>query len=283
VDAGLFMDAGPYTGQSEWVLEQACIFACGPYRVPDLRVRGKGVYTNNAKGGAFRGFGINQVAFVLESLLDEAAIKLNIDPLELRIRNVLREHDRTPAGERLVGTVGARATLEAAKEIYAKLRSRGPSQKGWKRGIGVATAYKNVGWGRGTADNGSAFMRLENSGRLTAVASAPDMGQGIRTGLCQIIQQVLGVKRHMVDMRLSDTDTVAPAHGGAGERLTFCTGNAVLMAANPFEGRSPRRCGAHMGCSCRGPRRDDRRLPPVLFGRQPREHCPSGRSQPAGA
>jgi CO/xanthine dehydrogenase Mo-binding subunit len=231
VDADILMDAGPYTGQSEWVMEQACIFACGPYRVSALRVRGRGAYTNNGNGGAFRGFGINQVAFAMESLLDEAARRLEIDPIELRMRNVLRQDDVTPAGERLTSSVGAMETLEAAKRTFSTVRCQAASRPGWKRGVGIATAYKNVGWGRGTVDNGSAFMQLEADGRVTLIASAPDMGQGIRTGLVQIVHQVLGSKRDMVDLRLLDTASVFPSHGGAGERLTFCAGNAVLMAA----------------------------------------------------
>lgn len=234
VDADLLMDAGPYTGQSEWVLEQACIFACGPYRISNVRVRGRGVYTNNAKGGAFRGFGINQPAFAMESLLDEAARRLNLDPLELRIRNALQEGDVTPAGERLAGAVGAKATLNAALPVFADRVHETASRRGWKRGVGIATAYKNVGWGRGAVDSGSALIRLEKSGGVTVMALAPDMGQGIRTGLYQIVKQVLGVNRQLIEMRLLDTSLLTSCHGGAGERLTFCTGNAVLLAATHF-------------------------------------------------
>ena len=231
VDAHLLYDAGPYTGQSDEVIEQACIFACGPYRVPTYRVTGRAVHTNNALGGAFRGYGINQVSFAMESLMDQASRELGIDPVEIRLRNVLKQGDVTAAGEKLQGAVGARRTLEALCDDYRTEIAQESSRPGWKRGVGVASAYKNVGWGRGSVDDGTAVMRVREDGSIHVLTVAPDMGQGIRTVLTQIARDTLGPRAVKIEVGLLDTLRVPHCNGGSAERLTFCTGNAVLGAA----------------------------------------------------
>ncbi|MCZ7662889.1 MAG: molybdopterin-dependent oxidoreductase [Thermoleophilia bacterium] len=232
VQADMMSDAGPYTGQSEQVIEQACIFACGPYRIPNYQVAGKAIYTNNALGGAFRGYGINQVAFAMESLIDEASKKLGVDPVEIRLRNALVQGDVTVAGERLRGHVGVHATLRALQKVLSESDLRARAPEGWKRGVGVASAYKNVGWGRGAVDTGAALLRLQLDGSVLILAAAPDMGQGIRTGLYQIVRNVLGLGKADLEFGLLDTLQVPACNGGSAQRLTFCTGNAVLRAAN---------------------------------------------------
>ncbi|MEW5721957.1 MAG: molybdopterin cofactor-binding domain-containing protein [Thermodesulfobacteriota bacterium] len=232
--AELVSDAGPYLGQSDQVLEQGCIFATGPYRIPNVEVAGKAVFTNNAMSGAFRGYGINQGAFSIETIMDEASRRLKLDPLELRLRNILRQGDVTPAGERLTGYVAARDTLEAAREVVGGLELGAP-RPGWKRGLGVATAYKNVGWGRGSVDDGTAYLGLAEDGKLNLVASAPDMGQGIRTGMYQIVRNVFGLERSCLEFSALETSRLSRSNGGSAERLTFCTGNAVLMASNSLK------------------------------------------------
>ena len=114
VDCELLSDAGAYTDLSPRVIDQACIFACGPYEIPNIRIEGWAVYTNNVKGSAFRGFGINQVAFAIESLLDEAARRLNLDPFELRLGNCLHAGSKTASGEILRYSVAIEETLIAA-------------------------------------------------------------------------------------------------------------------------------------------------------------------------
>lgn len=120
VDAKLLSDAGPYDNLSPRVIDQACIFSCGPYVVPNLRVEGWAVYTNNANSSAFRGFGINQAAVAIEQLLDEIAVKLNMDPFELRLKNALDVGDSTISGEILKASVGIKETVKQAKTALDK-------------------------------------------------------------------------------------------------------------------------------------------------------------------
>jgi len=236
VDAKLLSDAGPYTTLSPRVIDQACIFSCGPYRVPNLRVEGWAVYTNNANGSAFRGFGINQPAVAMESLLDEAARKLELDPFEIRLRNALTTGDKTISGEILRVSVATRATLLAAQkalrqELAAIKRLR---EAGKCIGIGVACGFKNVGAGKGKIDDAGAIFSLLPDGRVLLRASAVDMGQGIRTTLVQVAVEVLGIDQDLFGIITGDT-ALTIRHGGAvGERQTLISGKAVELAAREF-------------------------------------------------
>jgi CO/xanthine dehydrogenase Mo-binding subunit len=192
------------------------------------------VRTNNCSGGAFRGYGINQVAFALESLLDEGAARLGIDPVELRLRNLLREGDRTPAGERLEGHVAARDTLLACRDALQHIVPGEPPPADWLRGVGVACAYKNVGWGRGSEDDGHARLQLGRDGTILMWTSAVDMGQGTGTGLATLAADALGLSQELIRTMPPDTGCLPRGNGGSAQRLTFCAGNAVLLAARRF-------------------------------------------------
>lgn len=232
VDAKLVSDAGPYAALSHLVLDQACIFSCGPYSVPNIRIEGWAVHTNNANGGAFRGFGINQAAFAMESLLDEIARKLNMSPFDLRIKNALTIGDKTAAGEILKDSVAIKATLQVAKKAYGELPKFTPSGENKKIGIGVASAFKNVGSGKGSGvDHAGALIKFRQDGRYQMNASAVDMGQGIRSALCQIACEILGTTEDRIDIITGDTQ-LTPPHGPAvGQRQIFINGNAVYHAA----------------------------------------------------
>ena len=237
VDARLISDAGPYTALSPRVIDQACIFACGPYRVPNARIEGWAVYTNNANGSAFRGFGINQPAVAMESLLDEACRKLGIDPFEIRLRNALRVGDRTLSGEILKASVAMVQTIRAARDA---LQEDLPARKAGKAvgrriGWGVAGGFKNVGAGKGKVDDAGAIFSLQTNGRILLRASAVDMGQGIRTVLAQLAGEVLGIDGRLLDLITGDTALTLPHGGAVGERQTLISGKALELAARIFK------------------------------------------------
>jgi len=237
VDCKLLSDAGAYTDLSPRVIDQACIFACGPYEVPNIRIEGWAVYTNNVKSSAFRGFGINQVAFAIESLLDEAARKLGLDPIEMRLHNCLRAGSKTASGEILKYSVAIEETLVAAREAVAKdlPRIRQQVTPGWKLGIGVASGFKNVGAGKGKVDDAGATFTLLPDGRVQLRVSAVDFGQGIRTTMAQIARGVLPLASGALEVISGDT-VLTHKHGGAvAERQTLISGAAVEKAANAFK------------------------------------------------
>lgn len=238
VDAKLLSDAGPYTNLSPRVIDQACIFSCGPYVVPNLRVEGWAVYTNNANSSAFRGFGINQAAVAIEAMLDEISEKLDLDPFDIRHKNALKVGDQTISGEILKASVGIQETIRLCKDAtYEALKEyNGHYPRGNKRlGVGVAGGFKNVGAGKGKIDDAGAIVELQGDGTIRVRVSAVDMGQGIRTTMAQITAETLKVDAQQLEIITGDT-LLTPKHGGAvGERQTLISGNAMYWAAKEFK------------------------------------------------
>ncbi len=237
VDAKLLSDTGAYTNLGPRVIDQACIFACGPYEVPNLRLEGWAVHTNNVNASAFRGFGINQAAVTIESLLDEAARKLNISPFELRYKNALKRGSKTAAGEILRQSVAMEETILAVRDALDEElpNIRQMVSPGKRLGIGLAAGFKNVGAGKGKVDDAGAIFTLLPGGKVGLRASAVDMGQGIRTTLVQVARQVLRLGPDTLELITGDT-ALTPKHGGAvAERQTLISGNAVMKAAERFK------------------------------------------------
>jgi len=237
VEAKLLSDAGAYTALSPRVLDQACIFACGPYEVPNLKIEGWAIHTNNANSSAFRGFGINQVAVAIESLVDEAACKLRLDPFDIRYINALKAGSRTPTGEILRRSVAMEETIEAARKALGEELPAIEQEvtPGKKLGIGVAAGFNNVGAGKGKVDDAGAIFKLMPGGKVLLRASAIDMGQGIRTTLAQIAREVIPLSEDRLEVITGDT-VLTPKHGGAiAERQTLISGNAVAKAAEKFK------------------------------------------------
>ena len=252
VKAKLLADAGPYTSLTIRVLDQAVIFACGPYEVPNARIEALAAYTNNANTSAMRGFGINQVAVALESLLDELSRKMGIDPFELRRRNVLAVGKKTLAGQILTASVGIKATLDRCEESLAReidrFRSLYANDPTKRLGIGVASAFKNVGAGKGRPEDAGAVFTLEQDGTVLARVSGVDMGQGFRTVILQIAVEATGLAPRVIKLITGDT-LLTPKHNCAiGERQTLICGKAALLAAQEFKTNLLSKIAEKSGC-----------------------------------
>jgi CO/xanthine dehydrogenase Mo-binding subunit/aerobic-type carbon monoxide dehydrogenase small subunit (CoxS/CutS family) len=251
VKAKLLADAGPYTSLTVRVLDQAAIFACGPYEVPNASIEAWAAFTNNANTSAMRGFGINQVAVAMESLLDELSRKLGIDPFELRRRNALAVGKKTVAGQILTSSVGIRATIDRCEEIFKRdidrYRSMYKNNPSKRLGVGVASAFKNVGAGKGRPEDAGAIFSLERDGTVLARVSGIDMGQGFRTVILQIAVEATGLTPRVIKLITGDT-LLTPKHNCAvGERQTLICGNAARLAAQKFKtnllSRAAEECG----------------------------------------
>ena len=236
VDAELIQDGGPYSGHSPRVIDQACIFSTGPYRVPNVRIDGKAVMTNNPLGGPFRGFGINQAAIAMETMLDELAIKLGMDPFELRRRNMFVEGDTTISGQWLTSSVGALGTLEACQVGFDEewQTYKAMARPGYRVGYGIASAYKNVGAGKGRVDDAGAIYRLKEDGRVELRSSVVDMGEAIRTTMVQLASQATGLDFETFDVITGDTALTHPHREGVGQRQTLIAGKAAVIAGEQF-------------------------------------------------
>ncbi len=219
VRARIIGDTGAYASVGAKVLERAAGHACGPYRVPAVDVEARAVYTNNPPSGAMRGFGVPQVAFALEGLLDVLAERVGIDGWEIRWRNALADGDRFGTGQLLTAGVGIRDTLLAVRDAYRAARC-----------AGIACGAKNTGIGNGIEERGRAILRPEADGTITLFHSWTEMGQGVHTALRQIACAELGLPPERIVVRV-DTERELDTGETTASRSTVLGGQAVLGAA----------------------------------------------------
>jgi len=229
VRARIVGDTGAYASVGDKVLERAAGHACSAYRVPNVDVEARAVYTNNPPCGAMRGFGVNQSNFAMEGVLDELAATVGLDGWEIRWRNALDVGERTTTGQVLGPGVGLKKTLLAVRDAYRGARY-----------AGIACGLKNTGIGNGVPEHGRAILRPEPNGRLTLYHSWTEMGQGVHTVLRQIAAEELGVDPDLIDV-LVDTERELETGQTTASRSTVLGGNAVLAAARRL--REARRDG----------------------------------------
>src|SRR5262245_56036505 len=170
-------DAGGYhTTSAKCALRAAC-HSCGVYRVPNVDVEAKAVYTNNPNAGAMRGFGSNQAQFAMEGVMDMLAEKVGVDGWDIRERNILNPGDKLGTGQVMRENArGIRETLDAVKSVY-----KGAKYKGLGSGI------KSKGLGNGTIEGGYIVIRVFDGPRLEILNGYTEMGQGVYTATMQAV------------------------------------------------------------------------------------------------
>ena len=230
------LDGGAYATLSPVVLFRGTVHACGPYRVPNVSVDSRVVRTHKIPCGAFRGFGEPQVVFAAESLMDELASRLNMDPLELRRRNALREGDETITGHRLTSSVGFTEVLDRVAEASDWTRKREAYASGSgpvRKGIGLAACYYGVGLGAmGKQLNpAGANVVVSADGSVTVAVGTTEIGQGMVTVLTQIAAEALGCPPELVHVMEADTSRVPDSGPTVASRTTVMSGNAIRDAA----------------------------------------------------
>jgi aldehyde oxidoreductase len=219
VRARITGDTGAYASVGAKVLERAAGHACGAYRVPNVDVKARPVYTNHAPCGAMRGFGVPQVTFAIEGLLDVLAERVGLDGWEMRWRNALETGDRFGTGQRLGPGVGLKRTLLAVRDAYRSARY-----------AGIACGAKNTGIGNGSVDLGRALLRPEADGSVTLFHSWTEMGQGIHTTLAQVAAEELRVPLERIRV-VVDTERELDTGETTASRATLLGGRAVQSAA----------------------------------------------------
>jgi xanthine dehydrogenase molybdenum-binding subunit len=235
----LYGDTGAYASLGDKVMTRATTHSSGPYVVPNVKADCYAMYTNNPPSGAFRGFGVTQSAFAVESAMDQLAERLGMDPIELRSRNALRPGTTTNTGQPLKESVGL---LECIERVQAEVRRRaGPSpfasrevdgSPNLRRSWGFAVCYKNTGLGGGAPDKASAEVELREDGTAEVRTSSAEIGQGMVTVLQMIASEELSMPLNDVRVLLSDTDLTPDGGPTTASRQTYVTGNAVRHASN---------------------------------------------------
>jgi CO/xanthine dehydrogenase Mo-binding subunit len=243
----MLADTGAYASFGPGLMVKTFASATGPYRWPHAELHGRVVYTNNPTAGCMRGPGTTQVAFAVESQMDLLADRLGMDPLELRLRNRLRQGDRLMSGQVLERDPAYGATVEAVRPhwLEALERCAGSNERPGtrRRGVGVASIWYGIGGGGGGPTPGQdpaltvgrgpgrAALDLLPDGSIVLRTGAVDLGQGTATALGLIAAEELGVPFESVAVETGDTATCPDAGPTVGSRVTFFVGNAVRNAA----------------------------------------------------
>ena len=219
VKAKVVADTGAYASLGGPVLERACTHAAGPYNYQNFEIDGYAWYTNNPPAGAFRGFGVTQTCFAIETLLNRAADAVGISHWEIRRRNAIRPGQTLPNGQIVDESTGLVETLEAVREQYESAEY-----------AGIACAMKNAGVGVGLPDTGRVRLAVRD-GRLHIHAGASCIGQGLGTVLVQIVCETTGLPRESVVYAPPNTGNSPDSGTTSGSRQTLITGEAARRAS----------------------------------------------------
>ena len=258
VDCRADFDVGAYADIGPRVIQKATYTATGPYRVANIALDARAVYTNTTPGGAFRGFGVPQLAWALESLMDVAAERLGRDPVDLRRQNLFAHGEEFAPGDT---PIDGKLEESLGRAVEA-IRWTAPLAAGRARGVAAmlkASIAPSVS---------EAIVRLHADGSVTVLASTVEMGQGARTMLAQIAAEVLAVPVARVTVATPDTAITPYDQTTSSSRSTTMTGRAVMEAAEDVRDQLLRVVAAHLDAPARDLALDDgavvgreRRLP----------------------
>lgn len=238
----LIADGGGYAYTSTKVLGNATIMCTGPYEIPNVKVDSYAVYTNNAVTGAFRGFGGPQGLFAAECQVNKLAEKLGLDPIEIRMKNILHEGSLLSVGTPLPKGVSIDKVIQACantagwddKKNNTISRKRPILGSELRKGTGFACGFKNVGFSFGAPEHCAAKIELLGASEIEEAIlyhAGADVGQGSHTVFKQMAATALGITIDKVKLIASDTATTENSGSVSASRMTFMAGNAIRGAA----------------------------------------------------
>jgi CO/xanthine dehydrogenase Mo-binding subunit len=235
----ILADAGAYASTSAYVVASTLLTSTGPYNVPHVAVDAQAVFTNNVTGGAFRGFGVPQAITTAEAQMARLAEALDIDPVELRLRNMFVEGSRTSTQAEVPAGLSARETLVAAAQAVGWQKESGkwvrPDSKtkvgsGILRGVGIASGWKNVGYTLGYPEEATASIELHGRAEIERAVvrlGTSEVGQGTLTTIKQMAADALNLPLELVELIFTDTAQTASAGSVSASRMAFMAGNVL--------------------------------------------------------
>jgi len=215
----LLAEKGAHPSLGLPVLERACSMSPGPYRYQAVEILGRSVYTNNPPTGGYRGFGITQSCFGVESNLNLLAEQAGLSPWEIRYRNAVSPGEPLYNGQIADASTAIRETLLAVKDVYEQAPI-----------AGIACAMKNCGSGSGLRDVGRCTLRVKH-GHVWLYSAASMVGQGVETILPQIAATASGLDGRYFRWATMDTDHAPDTGTATASRLTVLAGEATRQAA----------------------------------------------------
>jgi CO/xanthine dehydrogenase Mo-binding subunit len=242
----LIADGGAYAYTSTKVLGNATLMCSGPYEIPNIHVDACAVYTNNLPNGAFRGFGGPQGAFLAEMQMHKLAAALGLDPVELRMRNLLDEEKLTSMDSRMPKGVSIQEVLRDCAESsgwkqngetwhYSEETAAADSRKPYlRRAKGIACAFKNVGFSFGAKESSTATIELHGKSEIDYAVvhhAGADVGQGAHTVFAQVAAEALNIPVEKIRLVVADTALTGNSGSSSASRMTFMSGNSIIGAA----------------------------------------------------
>ncbi|MCO5072359.1 MAG: molybdopterin-dependent oxidoreductase [Rhizobiaceae bacterium] len=227
-------NTGAYSSFGPTVANRVPVHASGPYLVPHYRATARAVHTNGPNSGAFRGFGVPQCTIIQEALYDDLADRIGIDRLDFRIRNALRDGDRTVTGQKLESGVGITACLEALTPHWVRANSDAiafnATDGHLRRGVGIASCWYGCG-NTSVANPSTIKIGISPDGRVMLHQGAVDIGQGSNTVIAQIAADSLGLPLDTIELVSADTSITPDAGKTSASRQTYITGKAAEKSA----------------------------------------------------
>ncbi|HMA81735.1 MAG TPA: xanthine dehydrogenase family protein molybdopterin-binding subunit, partial [Candidatus Binatia bacterium] len=226
--AEVYYDMGAYALSGPANTKNACVIAGGPYNIPHRDYTTYAVYTNLPPAGPFRGVGASHVCWAYESEMDEIARRIGMDPLDLRLKNLLQEGDKFITGEPMISVGVSDCVKQAARSIgWQNENEQAPRSGIVVRGKGLAVAIKSTS----TPSTSAASVRLNSDGSAILLTSSAEIGQGAQTSLAQIVGDTLGLPIERVSVTFPDTDVTPYDKSTSSSRTTFHMGRAAQIAA----------------------------------------------------
>jgi len=249
VEVDITVDCGAYANRAPFWLWRMTAHAGGPYEVANASVDGRAVYTNKVFGGSFRGFGDVAIHFAAESQVDRLAEELGMDPVEFRLRNVLRPGSKTTCDQLLDHSVGMEECLRGVAEAAGWERRREPRRRGSRvRGVGVGCGYHGISTSLGTPDWSAASLILIQDGTFTYRTGICELGQGSPMGHIKIVAEILGASLDDIRIEVPDTDSTPNAKPTHGSRGLMLGGSAAADAALKLRHRMVEVASEMLGC-----------------------------------
>lgn len=239
-------DFGVFDVHGSAVMWIACLRADTNYRFNSVDVEACGLYTNRPPTTAYRGFGSPQMHFALETMIDELAIKLNMDPIELRLKNFIKTNQKSIHGYK-VSSCGLEECMEKARELMDWDNKKKNKKAG--KGLGVAALVHAAGSRAGEPEfgGGSAILKIDGSGRYTIFVGEAELGQGSKMVMAQIVAEEFGIDPQDVNVVMGDTDKTPFSTGTHGSKVTTVLGNAVLFACKNVKEQITNAIREHLG------------------------------------
>ncbi|MFO8192357.1 MAG: xanthine dehydrogenase family protein molybdopterin-binding subunit [Bacillota bacterium] len=225
----MIWDGGAYTEYGVNIVRAAGYSSSGAYEIPNVKTDSYCVYTNNSIGGPVRGFGMCEMQWGIERQMDEIAKELNMDPLEIRLINGMKEGSKTATGQE-VHNVGFDKCLKAVADKIGWGKKEGKY-----RGKGIAGLVKCPA--QPSNASSSAIIRINEDGTAHILVGATEMGQGMLTAITQIAAETLHIPVEKIDIKIPDTDFTPYEWQTVGSRVTYTCGTSVKRAAEDALGQ----------------------------------------------